>query len=175
MSIWLATTEFINARPSFRLLVYLSGTLGLSGDRTIIRRARNYTPFLSALIRQQRLLFLEWTNPYRVYPHLGRSARPRQGYLILLNKIRQKYLCFGCFTPTSEFATLCAYGRKICRTDGPCILGPVELGRRDSVFQSPLHADKAIPRVWQRSSRQRSSDMTVTARPDHIPNDRDLT
>jgi hypothetical protein len=77
MSIWLATKEFINARPSFRLLVYLSGTLGLSGDRTIIRRARNYTPFLSALIHQQRLLFLEWANPYRVSTLAGARGLDR--------------------------------------------------------------------------------------------------
>lgn len=153
MSIWFATEEFTDGQPSSSLLVYFSGILGLSEDGTTFRRARDYTPFLSALIHQQRLLFLEWALPYQAYPHLGRSARPRRGHLALLNKIRRRYMCFGCLTPICEFATLRAYGRKICRTDGTCIPGPVERRRRDSVFQRQLHADEAIPRVWPLPSR----------------------
>lgn len=91
----------------------------MSRDGTTFRRARDYTPFLSALIHQQRLLFLEWALPYRAYSHLRRRARPARGHLSLLNRVRRRFMCFGCLTPIAEFTSLRAYGREICRTDGP--------------------------------------------------------
>jgi hypothetical protein len=119
LSVYFITEEFIDGQSSSSLLVYFSGVLGVSSDGITFRRARDFTPFLSALIYQQRLLFLEWALPCRSYPYLGRSARPPRGHLTRLNKLRRRYMCLGCLAPTGEFISLHDYGRSLARADGP--------------------------------------------------------
>lgn len=119
LSVYFVTEEFTDDQSSSSLLMYFSGVLGVSSDGITFRRARDFTPFLSALIHQQRLLFLEWALPCRSYPYLGRGARPLRGHLTRLNKLRRRYMCLGCLAPTGEFISLRDYGRSMARTDGP--------------------------------------------------------
>jgi hypothetical protein len=63
MSVRFAAEGFIDGRPSSSLLVYFSGILGLSEDGRswddLSTGTQSYV-ILSALIHQQRLLFLKW-------------------------------------------------------------------------------------------------------------------
>jgi hypothetical protein len=71
--------EFKDGQPSSSLLVYFSGILGFTLDGTTFRRARDYTPYLSALIHQQQLLCLEYALPItRVYPSRAASKTSAQ-------------------------------------------------------------------------------------------------
>jgi hypothetical protein len=119
LSVYFAAEEFTDGQPSSSLLVYFSGVLGVPSDGITFRRARDFAPFLSALIHQQRLLFLEWVLPCRPYPYLGRGARPPRGHLTRLNKLRRRYMCLGCLAPMGEFISLRDYGRSMAWTDGP--------------------------------------------------------
>ena len=119
LSIFFATERFTNGRPASSLLVYFSGILGFSSDGATYRRARDFTSFLSALIHQLRLLFLEWALPYRPYPSLNKPARPVNDHLTPLNRLRHQYTCLGCLAPLPEFISLLNYGRRIAPLDGP--------------------------------------------------------
>ncbi|KFZ16922.1 hypothetical protein V502_04827 [Pseudogymnoascus sp. VKM F-4520 (FW-2644)] len=72
LSVFCCTEVFTNGQPSSSLLVYYSGVLGCTADGSTFRRARDYTPQLSALIYIQRLLLLEWALPYRTYTLIER-------------------------------------------------------------------------------------------------------
>jgi hypothetical protein len=119
LSVSCIAESFLDGKPSSSLLVFFSGILSFSDNGTTYRHARDFTPYLSGLIHQQRLLFLEWALPYRPHPFLGWRSRPSEGHLKRLHQIRRKYTCIGCLTPIDEFISLRAYGRKIAPTDGP--------------------------------------------------------
>jgi hypothetical protein len=114
--------EFIDGQPHSSLLVYFSGILGLRDEGKTFRRAKEYTPYLSGLIYQQRLLFLEYALPYRAYDHITLAQRPRGDQLTRLNNIRTKYMVHGCMSSLAEFLSLRDYGRVIARTDPPAFM-----------------------------------------------------
>ncbi|KAH9207014.1 hypothetical protein DL95DRAFT_314451, partial [Leptodontidium sp. 2 PMI_412] len=77
LSITSSTASFTNGQPSSSLLVYFSGVLSFSADAQSFLPARKFTPHFSALIYIQRLLFLEYGLPYRVYLHIRIARRLR--------------------------------------------------------------------------------------------------
>ena len=83
------------------------------------KRARNYTPKVSALIHCIRLCMLERILPRFAHPRLGWDARPRVGGLKRFIRIHDRLLCHGCQSPASELLSLRSYGRVLCRSDGP--------------------------------------------------------
>lgn len=83
LSAFSAMEEFFDGRPASSLLIYFSGILGMTGDGTY-QKIRNFTPNLAALIYFLRLVLLEWTLPYRAYPHIGRDRRPLLNPLAVL-------------------------------------------------------------------------------------------
>jgi hypothetical protein len=66
-----------------------------------------------------RLCMLEATLPRFAHPFSGWRARPRTGNLSHLNKIPERYMCYGCQAPTGELLSLRSYGRAFSRSDGP--------------------------------------------------------
>jgi hypothetical protein len=62
---------------------------------------------------------LEAALPRFAHPINGWQARPRNGNLSRLNKIRERYMCFGCQAPMGELLSLRSYGRAFSRSDGP--------------------------------------------------------
>jgi len=122
LAVFFSTEEFTDSQPASSLLVYYGGILGFAARGTHFQPARNYAPYLSALIHQQRLLFLEYTLPCRPYPDLLWEARPQRGHLRRLNKVRRRFMCAGCLTPRRRVHQPQDYGRKIARTDGHTFL-----------------------------------------------------
>ncbi len=66
-----------------------------------------------------RLCMLEATLPRFAHPTNGWQARPRNGNLSRLDRIRERYMCFGCQAPMGELLSLRSYGRAFSRSDGP--------------------------------------------------------
>jgi hypothetical protein len=122
LSVFFITEEFTDGQPSSNPLVYYSGVLGFSDDGSTFRRAKDYTPQLSALIYIQRLLLLEFALPSRAYTYVCLPQRPPQGHLEILNNVRLKCMVLGCLTPLGEFISLRARGRKLARADPPSFL-----------------------------------------------------
>ncbi len=119
LSLFLCKEQYVDSRSSSTLLVYFSGVLGFSASESNFERPRNYTPKLSGLIYCMRLCMLEATLPRFAHPTNGWQARPRSGNLSRLNRIRERYMCFGCQAPTGELLSLRSYGRAFSRSDGP--------------------------------------------------------
>ena len=122
LSIFFITEEFTNGQPSSNLLVYYSGVLGFSDDGSTFRRAKDYTPQLSALIYIQRLLLLEFALPFRAYTYVCLPRRPPQGHFEILDNVRLKCMVLGCLTPLGEFISLRSRGRKLALADPPSFL-----------------------------------------------------
>jgi hypothetical protein len=80
--------EFTDGNPQSSVLVYFSGVLGISSSGAHFLSAKLFTPYLSALIYIQRLLFLEYALPYREYPHLKWPSRPSINHLARLLNVR---------------------------------------------------------------------------------------
>jgi hypothetical protein len=109
----------VDSESSSTLLVYFSGVLGFSASGSSFERPRNYTPKLSGLIYCMRLCMLEATLPRFAHPTNGWQVRPRTGNLSRFNRIRERYMCFGCQAPMGELLSLRSYGRAFSRSDGP--------------------------------------------------------
>ncbi|KAH7014618.1 LOW QUALITY PROTEIN: uncharacterized protein B0I36DRAFT_378241 [Microdochium trichocladiopsis] len=107
LCITFCTEDFADGYPSSTHLV---GILSINPDGRGFRTAKLYTPFLSALIYNQRLLFLEYALPLRAYEHIGIPRRPRH---------RQFERLDTSMTPLTEMLSLRDYGRVIARTDTP--------------------------------------------------------
>ncbi len=120
LSAFFCTEEFFDSRSSSTLLVYFSGILGFTHRGTTFERPRNYTSKLSALIYCVRLCLLEFSLPRSAHPAIGWEVRPRTGNLRRLNKVRERFMCYGCQAPMGELLSLRAYGRAISHSDGPC-------------------------------------------------------
>jgi hypothetical protein len=119
LSVFLCTEEFTDSQASSTFVVYFSGIVGISPCGTTFERPKTYTSKLSALIYCIRLSLLEATLPRFAHASNHWSARPRTGCLKLLNKVRERYMCYGCQAPMGELISLRGYGRTISRTDGP--------------------------------------------------------
>ncbi len=104
------------------LLVYFSGVLGFRTPPQGFLPARLCTSHLSQLIYTQRLLFLEYTLPFRTYPTLGIDRRPRLRQHGQLEPVRQRYLICGSQSAFDEFMSLRAYGRVLASSDTPAFL-----------------------------------------------------
>lgn len=70
LGIKLCEEEFTDGKPYSTTLMYVSGILGFTKDGIGFQRPHLHTPVLSALMRQQILLFLEFSLPYRPYVYL---------------------------------------------------------------------------------------------------------
>lgn len=119
LSLFFCKELYVDSRASSTLLVYFSSILGFSTCGSNFERPRNYTPKISGLIYCMRLCALEATLPRFAHPLNGWQARPRAGHLSRLNKIRERYMCFGCQAPMGELLSLRSYGRAFSRSDGP--------------------------------------------------------
>ena len=62
---------------------------------------------------------LEATLPRFTHSFNGWQARPRTGHLSHLNKVRERYMCYGCQAPMGELLSLRSSGRAFSRSDGP--------------------------------------------------------
>jgi hypothetical protein len=122
LSITFSTEEFLDGQPSSNLLVYFSGILGFSADARSFLPAKRFTPHLSALIYVQRLLFLEYTLPYRAYPFIGIAKRARLRQHDRFEAMRIRYMTTGAPSGLEEFQSLRDCGRVIARTDMPSFL-----------------------------------------------------
>lgn len=118
-SYYLCTEEFEDGLPSSTAIVYFSGILGFTLDGSTFERPSRYTPKLSAIIFCIRLCMLERILPRFPHPKIGWPARPRLGGLKRFAKFRDRFLCYGCQSPTGELLGLRAYGRALSRADGP--------------------------------------------------------
>lgn len=115
----LCCEEFVDGRSSTTILVYFCAVLGISNDGSTFDRPRNYTPKLSAMIHSARLVCLGAALPRHNHSHVGWSARPRNGQLDELNRVRERFMCIGSQAPLGELLSLRSYGRAFSRTDGP--------------------------------------------------------
>ena len=86
----------MDGNASSTLLIYFSGILGFSTSGLTFERPRNYTPKLCSLIYRMRLCMLEATLPRFEHLSNGWQVRPRTGDLSRLNRVRERYMCFGC-------------------------------------------------------------------------------
>jgi hypothetical protein len=118
MSLFLCQEPYVDGNASSTLLVYFSGILGFSASGLTFERLRNYTPKLSGLIYCMRLYMLEATLPRFEHLSNGWQVRPRTGDLSRLNRVRERYMCFGCQAPMGELLSLRSYGRAFSRSDG---------------------------------------------------------
>jgi hypothetical protein len=118
LSVFLVTEEYCDGSPAACVIVYFSGILGMTSDGSAYRLIRNYTSNLAALVYFHRLVFLEWALPYREYSHLGWPRRLSNHHLSRLKRIRQRYTCYGCLTPFTEFMSLVKSGLKLAHTEG---------------------------------------------------------
>jgi len=119
LSAFLCTEEYQDSRSSSTILVYFSGILGFSSSGSTFERPQNYTPKLSALIYSVRLCLLELALPRFGHPTIGWKVRAVRGNLKRLNRVRERFMCFGCQAPMGELLSLRAYGRSLSRSDGP--------------------------------------------------------
>jgi hypothetical protein len=119
MSLFLCQEPYVNGNASSTLLVYFSGILGFSVSGLTFERPRNYTTKLSGLIHCMRSCMLEATLPRFEHFSNGWQMRPRTGDLSHLNRVRERYMCFGCQVPISELLSLRSYGRAFFRSNGP--------------------------------------------------------
>jgi hypothetical protein len=106
----------VDGSASSTLLVYFSGILGFSASGLTFERPRNYTPKPSGLIYCMRLCMLEATLPRLAN---GWQVRPRTGDLSHPNRVRERYMCFGCQAPIGALLSLRSYGRAFSRSNGP--------------------------------------------------------
>ena len=86
----------VDSNSNSTLLVYLSDILGFSASGSAFERPGNYTPKLSGLIYCVRLCMLEGTLPRFAHPSNGWQATPRTGNHRYLNKVWERYMCYGC-------------------------------------------------------------------------------
>jgi hypothetical protein len=86
----------VDGNASSTLLVYFSGILGFSVSGLTFERLRNYTPKLSGLVYYIRLCMLKATLPRFEHLSNGWQVRLRTGDLSRLNRVRERYMCFGC-------------------------------------------------------------------------------
>ncbi|KAH8800209.1 hypothetical protein F5884DRAFT_624443, partial [Xylogone sp. PMI_703] len=122
LSITFSTEQFTDGDPSSSLLVFFSGILGFSNDGENFLPAKSYTPYLSGLIYDERLLFFGLASPPCIFPHSGIPPGPRLGRYEQLDEIRRKYMVTGSQSPLEEFQSLRDFGRVIARTDPPSFL-----------------------------------------------------
>jgi hypothetical protein len=102
--------------------VYFSGVLGFSRDGQNFLSATKYTPCLSGLIYVQRLLFLEYALPLRVYSYLGVPRRSRLQQYERLDVVRLRYMITGSQSPLEEFQSLRDFRRVVAQADAPAFL-----------------------------------------------------
>jgi hypothetical protein len=119
LCVLLITQEFTDGNPQAIVLVYFSGVLGISSIGAHFLPAKLFTPYLSALIYIQRLLFLEYALPYREYPYLNWPSRPRTNHLTRLQNVRKQYMLPGSLTALGEFQSLRAFGKRQAALDPP--------------------------------------------------------
>ncbi|KAJ5293540.1 uncharacterized protein N7443_009493 [Penicillium atrosanguineum] len=119
LCVLLITQEFTDGNPQASVLVYFSGVLGISSNGAHFLPAKLFTPYLSALIYIQRLLFLEYALPYREYPYLNWPSRPRTDHLTRLQNVRKQYMLPGSLTALGEFQSLRAFGKRQAALDPP--------------------------------------------------------
>jgi hypothetical protein len=122
LSITFSTASFTEGQPGSSLLVYFSGILGFSPDAQSFLPAKRFTPCLSGLIYIQRLLFLEYSLPYRAYPHIGIARRSRLHQHQHFETIRLRYMTTGAPSALEELQSLRDFGRVMSRTDAPSFL-----------------------------------------------------
>ena len=66
-----------------------------------------------------RLCMLEATLSRFAHSFDGWQARPRTGNLSHVNKVRERYMCYGCQAPMGELLSLRSYDRAFSRSDEP--------------------------------------------------------
>lgn len=86
------TQQFKDGQPQSTVLVYFSGVLGISSNGGHFLSAKLFTPYLSALIYIQRLVFLEYALPYREYVYLNWPCRPQIDHFSRLDGVRRRYM-----------------------------------------------------------------------------------
>jgi hypothetical protein len=109
---------FHDGKSATTIMVYFAGVLGARQDGVTFERPRNYTSKLSAIVHSARLCLLEATLPRFPHSNLNWGPRPSLGQDIILNQMREAFLCQGSSAPVSELLSLRAYGRVLARTDG---------------------------------------------------------
>jgi hypothetical protein len=106
-----------------KAIVHFSGVLGIHPYQLAYRTAYDYTPYLSALPWNSRLIILEYALPLRAYttldmPWPARAAYADQGKR-LCAKIRPTYLQRGSLSPTGYLIERLQHGRAIAKREGP--------------------------------------------------------
>jgi hypothetical protein len=86
-SIFFATEEFVGGGACW----FTSTLCLIREDGLTFRRAKEFTPLVAGLIYMQRLLFFEYTLPYRTYARVGYERRPKRNHLDQLDLIRLHY------------------------------------------------------------------------------------
>jgi len=109
---------FHDGKSATTIMVYFAGVLGTGQDGVTFERPRNYTSKLSAIVHSARLCLLEATLPRIPHSNLNWGPRPSLGQDIVMNQMREAFLCQGSSAPVSELLSLRAYGRVLARTDG---------------------------------------------------------
>lgn len=122
LSLALCKEKPVDDNPGSLIIVFFSGILGFSEALQSFLPARSYTSYLSVMIYNQRLLFLESTIPLLPYHTLGIEQRPRTGQLALLDKARRRYMITGSQSSFDELFSLRNYGRVIAKSDTPPFL-----------------------------------------------------
>ncbi|KAH9203795.1 hypothetical protein DL95DRAFT_430566 [Leptodontidium sp. 2 PMI_412] len=112
LSMTFSTASFTDGQPSSSLLVYFSGILGFLADAQSFLPTRKFTPHLSALIYIQRLLFLEYSLPYRAYPHIKIARRSRFRQHQHFETIRLRYITTGSLSALKELQSLRDFSRS---------------------------------------------------------------
>jgi hypothetical protein len=110
---------FHDGSSATTIIVYFVGVLTTGQDAVMFERSRNYTLNLSEIIHSASFCLLEATLPR--FPHLNLNWEPRSslGQDIVLNQMREAFLCQGSAAPVSEIFSLRIYGGILTRTDGP--------------------------------------------------------
>ena len=121
LSMVLCMEEFTDGQPQSTMLVYLSGILGFSVNSIGFRRPSLFTGTAAALIYLQRLLFLDYTLPYRSSSYRKLEACPSSDSQSRFRQVHLRYMCVESMSPISEMFGLLTDGCALAQSEGPTI------------------------------------------------------